>query len=89
MFFEHKLASNPLLIKSEKEIGYSSKEFFINDLGAGKWLININYLGNKKPEPTYFKVTVYSDWSQPYQTQKTSLFKFKCEREKIQLFVFE
>jgi len=87
--FDHKLASNPSLIKNEKEIGYSSKEFFISELGLGKWLININYLGNKKPEPTFFKVTVYSDWSQAYQTQKTSIFKFKDEREKVQLFVFK
>jgi len=87
--FDHKLATNPSLIKSEKEIGYSSKEFFISDLGMGKWLININYLGNKKPEPTYFKVTVYANWSQSYQTQKTTLFKFKDERKKVQLYVFK
>jgi len=86
--FDHKLASNPSLIEDEKKIGYSSKEFFISELAGGEWLVNINYLGNKKPEPTYFKVTIYSDWSQPYQTQLTSLFKFEDELEKVQIILY-
>ncbi len=87
--FEHTLAANQQVIIDEKEKGFSSKEFFIDDLGNGEWLVNINYLGNKKPEPTYFKITVFSNWGSPNQIQEVSVFKFENERNKIQLYKFE
>ncbi len=87
--FNHTLTANEQLIIDEKEIGFSSKEFFIDDLGNGDWLVNINYLGNKKPEPTHFKITVYSNWGSPNQTQEVSVFKFENERNKIQLYKFK
>ncbi len=87
--FQHSLASNQELITSEKEIGYSSKEFLINSIEEGEWLMNLTYFGNKKTDPTYFKVTVYSNWGSSNQTKKISLFKFKNEREKFQLFKFK
>jgi hypothetical protein len=86
--YKHSLAANQELITNEKKIGYSSKEFLISDLKNGEWMMNINYFGNKKLDPTYFKVTVYNNWGSPNQTKQISLFKFKNEREKIQLFTF-
>jgi len=83
--FEHSLAANQELITSEKEKGYSSKEFFIDDIGEGDWLVNITYKGNKKPEPTYFKVTKYYNWGKATQTQEIAVYKFQNEREKMQL----
>ena len=83
--FEHNLNVNQELIMDEKQKGYSSKEFFIDDIGIGEWLINITYKGNKKPEPTYFKVTKYYNWGKASQTQDISVYKFQKEREKIQL----
>jgi len=84
--FEHSLAKNQDLITDEKQKGYSSKEFIIDDLKDGQWLVNITYQGNKKPEPTYLKVTQYYNWGKPNQHEKTSVYQFKDEREKIQLF---
>ena len=84
--FEHNLISNKELIENEKKIGYSSKEFFIDDLGKGEWLINITYLGNKKPEPTFFKVTIYKQWGSPNQSEDINIFNFEKERDKFQLF---
>jgi len=84
--FEHNLISNKELIENEKKIGYSSKEFFIDDLGTGEWLINITYLGNKKPEPTFFKVTIYKQWGSPNQSEDINIFNFEKERDKFQLF---
>tara|TARA_R110000787_G_scaffold285949_1_gene402835 strand:- start:24488 stop:26206 length:1719 start_codon:yes stop_codon:yes gene_type:complete len=84
--FEHNLVSNKELIESEKKVGYSSKEFFIDDLGAGEWLINITYLGNKKPEPTFFKVTIYNKWGSPNQSENIHVFNFEKERDKLQFF---
>jgi len=83
--FEHSLAANQELITSEKKKGYSSKEFKIDDIGIGEWLVNITYKGNKKPEPTYFKVTKYLHWGKSNQTQEVSVYKFESERNKIQL----
>lgn len=84
--FEHNLISNKELIENEKKTGYSSKEFFIDDLGAEEWLINITYLGNKKPEPTFFKVTIYNNWGSPDQSESIHVFNFEKERDKFQLF---
>ena len=84
--FEHNLISNKELIENEKKIGYSSKEFFIDYLGAEGWLINITYLGNKKPEPTFFKVTIYTNWGSPNQSENIHVFNFEKERDKFQLF---
>jgi hypothetical protein len=83
--FEHSLAANQKLITNEKQKGYSSKEFIIEDIGNGEWLVNLSYLGNKKPEPTYFKLTTYYNWGKPNQRQETSLYKLQNQRDKIQL----
>jgi hypothetical protein len=83
--FEHSLFANQELIFNEKKKGYSSKEFMIDNIGIGEWLVNITYLGNKKPEPTYFKLTTYYNWGKSNQTQEIRVFNFKDERKKIQL----
>lgn len=83
--FNHSLEENQELITDEKTKGYSSKEFIIEAIGNGEWLVNITYRGNKKPEPTYFKVTSYYHWGKSNQTKETSIYSFKNEREKIQL----
>ncbi len=84
--FEHSLTKNQNLITDEKEKGYSSKEFIIDNLNNGEWLINITYLGNKKTEPTFIKVTSYYNWGKPKQRTKIIIYKFKDEHEKIQLY---
>jgi CarboxypepD_reg-like domain len=83
--FEHSLSANQELITDEKEKGYSSKEFIIDDIGEGEWLVNLTYKGNKKPEPTYFKVTKYLNWGKAKQTQEITAYKFQNQRQKIQL----
>jgi CarboxypepD_reg-like domain len=83
--FEHSLSANQELITNEKEKGYSSKEFIIEDIGEGEWLVNFTYKGNKKPEPTYFKVTKYYNWGKAKQTQEITVYKFQNQRQKIQL----
>lgn len=83
--FEHSLTSNEALIIDEKTKGYSSKEFSIEAVGNGEWLVNINYNGNKKPEPTYFKLTTYYHWGKTNQRKDIQIFKFQNQRDKIQL----
>jgi tetratricopeptide (TPR) repeat protein len=83
--FNHTLQDNQDLILNEKLIGYSSSEFFINTLKEGQWLVNFKYLGNKKPEPAYFKFTLYRNWGKPNQTKKVIVKKCYKEQDKIQL----
>lgn len=84
--FEHSLEKDQQLIFDEKKKGYSSKEFIIDNLNDGKWLVNLTYLGNKKPEPTYFKVTVYNHWGNPNQKEKISVYKLDKEHTKLKLY---
>lgn len=61
--------------KMQKQIGYSSKQFYIDDLIQGNWKINIKYLGNKSFEPTYLKATVFYNYNNLiYQNKKIHLF---------------
>ena len=60
----------------------------IDDLKDGEWLVNITYKGNKKPEPTYFKITKFYNWGKPTESKVVSVYKFQNEREKIQLMYF-
>lgn len=83
--FEHTLATNAALIADEKTIGYSSKEFTIDDLGMGEWLVNIAYFGNKKPAPTIIKMTAYFNWGSAEEFRETHVFKLDKEDVKVQL----
>jgi len=83
--FEHSYDVNQELIKNEKTIGYSSKEFLIEDIGSGEWLINLSYRGNKTTAPTYFKVTTYTNWGKANQKHKVTLYQLNGLGEKAQI----
>jgi len=83
--FEHSLSKSEFMIIDEKTKGYSSREFIINDVNIHDWLVNITYEGNKKSDPTYFKITTYYHWGKPTQRQVVNVYKFQNERHKIQL----
>ncbi len=83
--FEHSYFANKDLIADEKLKGYSSKEFIIDDLTMGDWLVNISYFGNKKTTPTFLKMTIYYNWEKSNQTQKITLFKLTENTIKLQL----
>ncbi|WGK65320.1 hypothetical protein [Croceiramulus getboli] len=86
--FQHTLAANENLIEDEKIKGYSSKEFSIPRLEQGDWLINLTYFGNKKLDPTYFKVTAYFDWGRSNQSQEVRLFRLEKTDIKYQLLKY-
>lgn len=62
-------------IWDEKTKGYSSEQFIIDGNLEGKWQINIKYFGNKSFDPSYLKVTVYSNYGTIFQKKKLHLFK--------------
>ncbi len=83
--FEHTLVANQELITDEKKTGYSSKEFIIDDVGTGEWLVNIIYYGNKKSAPTYFKLSTYYNWGSPQQREEVQVFRLDIEDQKFQI----
>ncbi|MGV6831987.1 MAG: YfaP family protein, partial [bacterium] len=83
--FEHTLIGNQDLITEEKQFGFSSKEFIIDDVGNGEWLVNLTYKGNKKSAPTYLKFTTYYNWGKPEQRQETKVYKLQRKNLKYNL----
>ena len=83
--FEHTLLANQDLITDEKTLGYSSKDFIIDNIGTGEWLVNLTYYGNKKSAPTYMKITTYYNWGKPNQRQEINVYKLEEINKKYQL----
>jgi hypothetical protein len=74
--WKNTMEENYEIKKIQKQIGYSSKQFYIDDFTKGNWKVNIKYLGNKSFEPTYVKATVFYNYNNPIrQNKKIQLFK--------------
>lgn len=84
--FDHSLSTNSDLIVQEKKIGFSSKMFVVEDLGNGEWLVNLTYKGNKKPDPTFLKLTTYYNWGKPNEMKSVKVYKLEIEDQKASLF---
>jgi hypothetical protein len=83
--FDHSLEANNDLIIEEKKLGYSSKLFFLEDIGDGEWLVNLTYKGNKKQVPTYLKLTSYYNWSKSNEKRRIEVYKLELQDQKIRL----
>jgi len=83
--FEHSLSGDQELITREKQTGFSSKEFIIETIGDGEWLVNLTYLGNKKSDPTFLKVTTYTNWGQSNQKENIKVYRLDAEHQKFKL----
>lgn len=83
--FDHSLQGNSQLITREKQIGFSSKAFFIDNLYNGEWLVNFIYKGNKIEKPTFMKLTTYYNWGKVNQNQKVTIYRLDVENQKVVL----
>jgi tetratricopeptide (TPR) repeat protein len=81
----HSLSENSEQILDEKLVGYNSKEFFIEKVGKGDWLINLTYLGNKKYTPTFLKATTYYNWGKPNQREEIKVHELTLKNVKAKL----
>ena len=70
--WNHTLDSESAFIYSEKTMGISSRDFFLDAQLPGRWLINIKYFGNKSQTPTFFKATLINDYGQPTQSERSA-----------------
>ncbi|WP_411030637.1 carboxypeptidase-like regulatory domain-containing protein [Spongiimicrobium sp. 3-5] len=84
--WNHMLEENRELIMKEKKQGYSSAQFWIDGNLKGKWMVNLNYLGNKSYDPSYLKVTVYHNYGTSNQTQKKYFFRLSLTHTNLKLF---
>ena len=84
--WNHSLARDAEAIMLEKELGFSTEEYLIDDSLPGTWKVNVNYAGNKSLTPTYLKVTVYNNYGSPGQTKQTMVFKLFLKDVNQELF---
>ena len=81
----HTLSENSQQILDEKLMGYNSKEFLIEEVGNGDWLINLTYLGNKKYIPTFLKATTYYNWGKSNQREEIKVYELTLKNVKAKL----
>ena len=81
----HTLSENSQQILDEKLMGYNSKEFLIEKVGNGDWLINLTYLGNKKYTPTFLKATTYYNWGKSNQREEIKVHELTLKNVKAKL----
>jgi len=83
---EHSLFANASEIQQEKQLGYSCKEFLMDDSLPGVWQINAKYLGNRKLTSSYLKTTIYYDYGLETQRKETKVFKMALKNVNQELF---
>ncbi len=83
---QHTMESNAEMIALEKEHGYSSLEYLVDNALPGTWKINIRYHGNKSLTPTYLKTTIYYNYGSFAQRKEIKVFKLNLKGKNQALF---
>ena len=86
--WQHSLADTPERIKDEKLKGYSSEQFFIDETMAGKWQVNMKYLGNKSYDPTFLKLSVFYNYGTRFERVETYVHKLTEKNVNYNLLSF-
>ena len=84
--WDHTMLGNEGVIKDEKLLGYTTKEYRLGNSYPGDWQVNIKYFGNKSLTPTYLKVAVYRNYGQDDQIKETKVFKLSAKNINQHLF---
>lgn len=83
--WNHSNATNASEIREEKVLGYSTKQFFVNKNDMGKWVFNVNYLGNKSANPSYLKATVQYDYGTKAQREVVKVVRLPEQKSCLRL----
>ncbi len=86
--WQHSLNDTPERIKDEKLKGYSSEQFFVDETMAGKWRVNLKYLGNRSYDPTFLKLSVFYNYGTEYEKVETYLHRLTEKNVNYELFGF-
>lgn len=73
-------------IMTEKELGFNTKEFLIDESLPGTWSVNAEYEGNMSLTPTYLKVTIYDNYGTRSQRKQTQVYKLHVKNVPQRLF---
>ena len=71
--------------RSKTEQRYSCQQFYLDDEIKGKWILNLNYQGNRSDEPTYLKLSIFYNYGQPEQSKEVKVFRLSEKNKKIKL----
>jgi len=57
------------------QVGYSSKQFFLDDTLNGDWRVSIDYWHNNTAVPMILKITTFFDYGLPMQKSESKVFR--------------
>ena len=77
--WSHTIEHEKNRIVDEKLKGYSSAQFLIDKSKPSKWLIKVNYRGNKSYDPTYLKVAIYYNYGMPTQRREVKVYRLELK----------
>ena len=84
--FNHVAIENKNLISEEKEKGFTSREYMIEKIENGEWLVNFKHIKNNKLyKPTYLKLTTYYNWGRKNQRKIIKVYDFAVANTKAQI----
>ena len=84
--FNHVVNDNNKLISEEKEKGFTSREYMIEKIENGEWLVNFKHIKNNKLyKPTFLKLTTYYNWGRKNQRKIVKVYDFAVANTKAQL----
>ena len=84
--FYHTAFNNKVLLEKEINDGFSSTAFVLEEAEPGRWLVNINYLGEpNEKNPTYLKYTLYRNYGLPTETKEIKVMNLSKFTDKITL----
>jgi len=85
--WKHTLEENRDRLEEEKQQGFQSEEFIIDDAPSGNWLVNVQYLGlpDDYALPPFLKYTVYKDYGTKNETKEIKIVKLFKQTDKVVL----
>lgn len=87
--FSHTAFENKTYMEQGVKDGLLSKEFILDNGEKGRWLINVNHLGEVEQEnPTYLKYTLYQNYGLPNETKEIKVINLSDYNQKVTLDSF-
>tara|TARA_A100000171_G_C2140567_1_gene155576 strand:+ start:16354 stop:19401 length:3048 start_codon:yes stop_codon:yes gene_type:complete len=87
--FSHTSFENKTYMEQGVKDGLLSKEFILDNGEKGRWLINVNHLGEVEQEnPTYLKYTLYQNYGLPNETKEIKVINLSDYNQKVTLDSF-
>ena len=84
--WRHSAFDSKGFIENELDMGFSTKDFVIEDAARGEWLVNINRLSEDNENiPTFVKYTIYKNYGLDNESIETKVVPLNKVDEKVTL----